>query len=114
MSRDDATLLDLAEAARRIVQFKRGLDKAGFLNDLKTQAAVQHGLLILGEAVKRLSAEFRQRHTSIPWKSISGMRDRLIHGYDDVDLEVVWKAVDEGVPRLLAEVEPLLPHEDQT
>lgn len=58
MSRDSATLLDIIRAARNILAFKQGLDKIAFLNDPKTQSAILHQLMILGEAVKRLSEEF--------------------------------------------------------
>ena len=82
--RDDATLLDFLRAARL------------------AQAAVLHELLVLGEAAKRLSAAFREEHPDVPWKAIAGMRDRLLHGYDDVDLDLVWKTVD--CPRCGAEM----------
>jgi uncharacterized protein with HEPN domain len=79
MSRDDTTLLDILTAARLATEFKGGLDKASFSTDLKTQSAILHQLLILGEAVKRLSEEFRAKHPGIPWRMIEGMRDTLIH-----------------------------------
>jgi uncharacterized protein with HEPN domain len=89
MHRDDATLLDIATAARLIVEFTKGMDKAAFLDDIKTQSSVLHQLMVLGEAVKRLSDGFRARHPKIPWTLMAGMRDKLIHGYDIVDLEEV-------------------------
>jgi len=87
MPRDDATLLDILRAARLAVVFIGGLDQSTFLNDLKTQSAVLHQLLVLGEAVKRLSEEFRTSHPAIPWRMVAGMRDKLIHAYDAVDLD---------------------------
>ncbi len=66
MSRNNATLLDAAEAARLILRFKQGMDKAPFTNAIKTQSAVLHQLMVLGEAVKRLSLELRTRHPQIP------------------------------------------------
>jgi uncharacterized protein with HEPN domain len=66
MSRDDATLLDLLRAARLVVEFKGKLTKKGFLRDIKTQSAILHQLLVIGEAVKRLSEDFRARHPEIP------------------------------------------------
>lgn len=109
MARDEASLLDIARAARLTQEFCRGMTKGQFLNDLKTQSAVLHQLLILGEAVKRLSDDFRQRHATIPWRLIAGMRDKLIHGYDSVDLDEVWKTTSEDMPNLLNQIEPLLP-----
>jgi uncharacterized protein with HEPN domain len=107
MSRDDATVLDLLKAARLAVEFVGGLDRDGFLGDLKTQSAVVHQLLILGEGVKRLSDGFRSSHPEIPWRMIAGMRDKLIHAYDEVDLDEVWKTVTADVPPLIARLEPL-------
>ena len=109
--RDAATLLDIARAARLIANFRQGMDKAAFLDDLKTQSAILHQLLVIGEAVKRLSLEFRAEHPAIPWAPMAGMRDALIHGYDDVDLDEVWKTAGADIPALLAALEPLLPPE---
>lgn len=110
-TRDDATLLDVARAARLIREFKAGIDKLAFLEDAKTQSAILHQLLVIGEAVKRLSAEFRTKHSDIPWPLIAGMRDNLIHGYDAVDLDEVWKTATTDVPALLESLAPLLPEE---
>ena len=109
MLRDEATLLDILRAARLALEFRGQINKPGFLSDLKTQAAVLHELLVLGEAVKRLSASFREQHSEVPWKAVAGMRDRLLHGYDDVDLDLVWKTLDEDLPELIEHVEKLAP-----
>lgn len=109
MQRDEATLLDIAKAARLVMTFTQGMAKEDFLNDLKTQSAVLYQLLVIGEAVKRLSREFRAQHLDIPWSLVAGMRDHLIHGYDIVDWEEVWKTATSDVPDLLARIEPLLP-----
>jgi uncharacterized protein with HEPN domain len=66
------------------------LDKVAFLSDDKTQSAIVHQLLVLGEAAKRLSEAFRVQHARVPWRMIAGVRDKLMHEYDDVDLEEVW------------------------
>ena len=112
MWRDDATLLDILRAARLALEFRGGLDKAVFLTDVKTQAAILHELLVLGEAAKRLSAGFREEHPDVPWKAIAGMRDRLLHGYDDVDLDLVWKTVDEDLSVLIERLAGLAPRRD--
>ena len=111
MSRDDAALLDIVRAARLAAEFMGTADKNSFLEDLKTQSAVLHQLLVLGEAVKRLSDEFRTRHPEIPWQLIAGMRDKLIHEYDEVDVDEVWKTVASDVPRLIALLHPLAARE---
>jgi len=112
MSRDSATLLDMLRAARFAVEFREGMNKRAFLDDPKTLSAVLHQFLVLGEAGKRLSQEFRAQHNEIPWRKIVGMRDKLIHEYDDVDLNEVWKTVSSDVPRLLKLLEPLTPSKE--
>jgi uncharacterized protein with HEPN domain len=89
------------------------LDKAAFLKDLKTQSATLHQLMVIGAAVKRLSPEFRSRYPEVPWALMAGMRDKLIHGYDIVDLDEVWKTANADVPVLLSLLEPLLPKQQQ-
>jgi len=114
LSRDDATLLDILKACRLAASFLGGADRAAFRSDPKTQAAVVHELLILGEAVKRLSPEFTKSVPGIPWTAIAGMRDKLIHHYDAVDVDQVWKAASVDVPRLLRTLEPLAPTETRS
>jgi uncharacterized protein with HEPN domain len=111
MSRDDATLLDILKAARLVVEFKGKLAKKAFLRDTKTQSAVLHQLLVIGEAVKRLSEDFRAQYPEIPWLRIAGMRDKLIHAYDAVDLDEVWKTVTKDIAPLISFLEPLVPKE---
>jgi uncharacterized protein with HEPN domain len=98
LSRDEGNLLDILKAARLAIEFKGQTDKDEFLADLKTQSAVLHQLLIIGEAVKRLSPEFRGAHPEVPWKLIAGTRDKLIHFYEGVDLDEVWKMVTADLP----------------
>lgn len=113
MPHDEATLLDIAHAAQLIIVFLQGASKDDFLADLKTQSAVLHQLSIIGEAVKRLSKPLRDQHPAIPWSLIAGMRDRLIHGYDAVDLDQVWKTATSDIPDLLVLLQPLLPPDSQ-
>jgi uncharacterized protein with HEPN domain len=106
---DDAHLLDILRAARLAIEFRGPADKAEFLEDAKTQSAVLHQLLIIGEAVKRLSPEFRAAHAEVPWKLIAGTRDKLIHCYEGVDLEEVWKMMSSDLPHLIRQIEPFAP-----
>jgi uncharacterized protein with HEPN domain len=68
LPRDDAHLIDILRAARLAIEFKGPLEKAEFLGDAKTQSAVLHQLLTIGEAVKRISPDFRAAHPEVPWK----------------------------------------------
>ena len=104
MSRDKAVLLDMLTAAERIVEFRREMEWESFLEDAKTQSAILHQLMVLGEACKRLSQETRALAPHVPWRLIAGMRDNLIHGYDDVDLEEVWKTVERDMPVLIGQL----------
>ena len=113
MSRDDATLLDILKAARLVLEFKGKLTKKSFLRDVKTQSAILHQLLVIGEAVKRLSEDFRSQHPQIPWIRIAGMRDKLVHQYDAVDLDEVWKTTTKDVAPLISFLEPLVPQEKE-
>lgn len=113
MPRDEATVEDMYRAARMAREFAAGADEGDFLRDRKTQAAVLHELLIIGEAAKRLSEEFRRSHPSMPWKAMAGMRDKLIHAYDTVDIEEVWSTVQRDIPTLLAYLAPLLPDDNK-
>jgi uncharacterized protein with HEPN domain len=109
MPRDQEYLLDMAEAARKILRFKEGMDLAALLADDKTQSAITHQLLIIGEAAKSLSASFTAQHPEIPWQAMARMRDRLVHHYRATKVGEVWKAADEDVPALLSFLESELP-----
>ena len=109
--RDAATVLDLLLAARRVREFIVGQDFTSFRSDLKTQSAVTLQVLILGEAAKRLSADFRAQHPEIEWTGMMRMRDKLIHHYEALDPEEVWRAATRDIPALATALEPLAPHQ---
>lgn len=111
MSRDDATILDILKAARLVVEFKGKISKKTFLKDAKTQSAILHQLLVIGEAVKRLSEDLRTQYPGVPWARIAGMRDKLIHEYDAVDLDEVWRTVTKDISPLIAFLKPLAPRD---
>jgi len=107
--RDLSALLDINAAVARILAFSHGFDEDGFLADDRTQSAVQHQLMIIGEAVKRLSPDFRAAHPEIRWTPMAGMRDILIHAYDTVDLDEVWQTVSVDIPKLKTALNEILP-----
>ncbi len=107
MDRDEASLRDIAQSCRHVIDFVGNQTYESFVEDIRTQSAVQHQLLVIGEAVKRLSDEFRVEHSDIPWQLIAGMRDHIIHAYDSVDLDEVWNTATVDIPELLGKIAPL-------
>ena len=105
--RDDIVLKDIVNAAQLIVSFIDGVDHESFIDDWKTRSAVLYQLTVVGEAVKRLSDEFRSQHADIPWALMAGMRDHLIHAYDLVDWDEVWKTATSDIPDLLDKMDKI-------
>lgn len=101
MTRDKESLFDIVEAIEKILAYTKGVRFEEFqLNDEK-QDAVLRRILVIGEATKRLSAEFKTRHSQIPWKEIAGMRDIVVHDYNRIDLETIWDVVQNDLPELV-------------
>ena len=103
-----AFLQDMLEAARRILDYTAGLDYAAFRADFKTQDAVLRNLEVLGEAAKHISEEVAAQYPSLPWREMAGTRDRLIHHYFGVNLDVVWGIVELELPGVVAKLEAIL------
>ena len=108
MNRDNAALLDIYNAAQRILLFADGLTKANLANNQEKQSAILYQVIVVGEATKRLSIDFRNTHPDIPWKDIAGMRDILAHQYDQVNLETLWDVIQNDIPELIELIAPLL------
>jgi len=99
---------DILSAAKKAETFAGGLTFAEFQEDEKTAFAVVRALEIMGEATKRVPNEVRDRFPNIPWRSMAGIRDKLIHDYENVNLEIVWKSVTEDLPYLVPHIEQVL------
>jgi uncharacterized protein with HEPN domain len=113
MWRDEALLLDILLAAEDARRFVAGLDWPAFEASRLHQAAVIRCLEIIGEAASKVSPAFRDAHPGIPWRLMADMRNRLIHGYGDVRLDVVWDVVANHAPSLIAALRPLVPPEQE-
>jgi uncharacterized protein with HEPN domain len=108
-SRADRDLLgDILEAMRRARSYTADQSYEQFLEDMKTQDAVIRALEVLGEATKKLSPSLRESHPEIPWKSMAGVRDKLIHDYFGVNFDIVWEIVQDQLPALSEQIEAVL------
>ena len=106
--RDVSYLWDMLQASRDALDFTRGVTLDSFLQDRKLQRAVERAVEIIGEA-SRVSPELREEHPEIPWRKIIAQRNVLAHEYGDVEPALVWDLVTDHLPKLVEQVEPLLP-----
>lgn len=102
--RDADYLEHIQDAIARISKYTTNLNESGFIEDQLVQDGVIRNLEIIGEAVSKLSPELKTKHADVPWGDISGMRNRLIHGYVTVNLEIVWSTVEKVLPGFRLEV----------
>lgn len=108
MSKDNAYLEDILEAAKAIRRFTDGVSLEQFKANEEKYEAVNRKFEIIGEAARRLSPEMQKRFPEIPWKLVTAMRNILIHDYDDVDLDVVWSTVQRDLPPMITRLEKYL------
>ena len=101
---DSDFLSHIAEAVKRTISYTEKMTCEDFFEDTKTQDAVIRNIEIIGEATKNLSDEIRKRYPEIPWKGLAGIRDRLIHQYFGVNLDIVWNVVKEELPDILIKI----------
>ena len=100
----------MLQAAEDACSFVEGLNKHDFLADKRTQQAVIMSLIVLGEAATKVMdqhADFAGQHPEIPWRNMRGMRNRIAHGYFEINLDVVWDTVQSALPKLLAQLRAL-------
>lgn len=101
---DELFIYDILECCGRIEEYLSGKSKEMFFEDMMLQDAVVRNIEIIGEASKSLTAEFRQRVPVIEWRDIMRMRDKIVHHYFKLDLDVVWQTATDDVPRLALEI----------
>jgi uncharacterized protein with HEPN domain len=105
---DRDSLSDIQEAVRRITVYTTVMTYEAFMADTRTQDAVIRNLEIIGEATKNLSAELRAKYPDIPWKGMAGVRDRLIHHYFGVNLDIVWYIITTELPNVASRIKEIL------
>jgi uncharacterized protein with HEPN domain len=107
-NRDRVALLHMLDHAREAVELIRGKSRS----DLDTHRMLNLSLVrlveVIGEAASRVSAETKQKNPRIPWPEIISMRNRLIHGYDTVDFDILWRIVHDDLPPLISQLERLV------
>ena len=101
MSRDPGYLLDMVRAAQLVREFLTDVSQERFKDDLQLQSAVLYQMTVLAAAARRVSAEFKAAHPDIDWVGVNGFRNRVVHEYDDVNLDLVWPIVTADLPRLI-------------
>lgn len=105
---DGVRLRHMQDAAKQAVAFVGGRSRTDLNQDPMLSLALVRLLEIIGEAARGVSAPTRESHPAIAWNQMAGMRDRLIHGYFDVNLDIVWQTVQQDLPYLLAQLEKIL------
>lgn len=111
MERDKSHLLDILQAAKLAVSYVEGITEEAFLKDTQRQDSVIRRIEIIGEAARRVSQDTKETLRNIPWNEMIGMRNLMIHDYDDIDLPVVWQTIRNDLPALITQFEKLMPLE---
>ena len=101
-------LKHILESLDKIEEYIKTISKTDFINSAQIQDAVIRRLEIIGEATKNLPANFREKHNDIPWNEVARMRDKLIHGYFGVDLNITWNVIKNNLPSLKKKIKDIL------
>jgi uncharacterized protein with HEPN domain len=104
-------LQDMLENAKRAIQFAAGMNYEAFAKDDKTVYAVIRAVEIIGEAASNIPENVRSKYSEIPWRDIKGMRNKLVHRYFGINMEVVWQTIHEDLPMIVETLENILAQE---
>ena len=108
MQHDLIRLQHMLDAGKDALQFAHGRERTHLESDRMLALALIKALEIIGEAASKVSENFKSEHPEIPWPEITGMRNRMIHAYYDVNLDVVWQTIKSDLPDLLKSIEKIL------
>lgn len=109
--RFDGWLADMLRAAQQACGYVEGMDRGQFLDDPRTQQAVAMNVLIIGEVAAKLIERYPERLATcptVPWVAMKGMRNRIAHGYFEIDMGVVWETVRSALPELIEQLTAIL------
>jgi len=109
--RDTDFIGDIQEAMELSALYTKGLTFRKFLEDRKTQDAVVRNLEVMGEATKNLSSSFKAKYPDVPWKTLAGLRDKLIHFYFGIDYKIVWNITKKELSTLQKHIDEILKQE---
>ena len=101
-------LYDIIDAIGKAGLFVKGMSYQDFEKDIKTQFAVIRSIEIIGEAAKKISDDIKTQFPQPPWKEICGIRDKLIHDYFGVDIDVIWQTLMQDLPTLKNDIEEII------
>jgi uncharacterized protein with HEPN domain len=107
-NRDAASLWDMAKAIGELQEFTAGLTYDDYADNLMVQRAVERNLEILGEAARRVSANFQQAHPELDWSGLIGLRNVLAHRYDQIRIDRVWDILVSNLPNILRQLQQFL------
>jgi uncharacterized protein with HEPN domain len=105
MLRDRESLIDIANAIKRALRYTNNISRSELEANDEKLSAVLYQITIIGEATKRLSLSLRQQHPEIPWREMAGMRDVIVHEYDQLDFDIIWDVIQNKLPKLLDLIE---------
>ena len=109
---DVVRLRHMLDAAREALRFTHGRKREDIDHDRQLAWALVKAVEIIGEAAGQLSEESKAGIPDIPWRNIIGMRNRLVHAYFDINLDILWKTIGDGLPLIIAELERVIPEEN--
>ena len=98
----------MLDTARSVAAKVQGVDRTGFDNDENLRLAVTHLVQIIGEAAARVPEDFRRRHLNVPWQDVTDLRNRLIHGYDAVNFDILWTIIEQDLPPLIEQLQAIV------
>jgi uncharacterized protein with HEPN domain len=108
MRSDDALFLDMLIAARKIRQFIQGVSQERFQANDMMQSAILREIQVIGEAARMITEEAKAERKEVPWHALAGMRNRIVHAYFSIDLQIVWDTATQDMPALIEGLERIL------